>query len=165
MAKTKHLAPKRQKHKKATKEQRKFVLLLEPNDKKRTLGFVVARTGKRIKLKEMEMSYLTSALSRQIREWRDCSTEEPPAETDGSTDGYGRSGSEIVKSWTPLDVLSKDDLINCGLDETAKQLYRLIESDKTYDDICEIALHLKTIAIYGKYEPSDRTPSSQPLCE
>ena len=70
MAIVKNLTSKKVKDKKAFKEQRKFVLFLEPNNKKRTLGIVIARTGKRIKLNEMETHFLADALNRQCHEWR-----------------------------------------------------------------------------------------------
>ena len=70
MAIIKNFASKKIKSRKTNKEQRKFVLFLEPNNRKKTLGIVVARTGKRIKLNETEAHFLADALTRQIREWR-----------------------------------------------------------------------------------------------
>ena len=56
--------------KRITKKGRwRNVLMLEPNNEKRTVKVYLSRKGKKFKLNQLETAKLSDALNYQIREW------------------------------------------------------------------------------------------------
>ena len=77
-----------------------------------------------------------------------CTIEKPPAATGGLKDAM--NSDEAVKSWTPLEVLNKEELIRLDTADTAKMLYRLVESGRSYDEVRSIGFLLGIYACHGK---------------